>query len=248
LTRITFWGHATVLVEVDGARLLTDPLLRRFMAGLVHRKPVEDVGPVLDGIDAVLISHLHHDHLDLPSLKLLAPHVQLLLPPPGGEVVKRTGHPRVTEVSAGDAVEVGDVVVRATPADHFGRRAPFGPIGESLGYVIEGSTRIYFAGDTDVFDEMADLAPVDVALLPIAGWGPRLGPGHMGPVEAVQALELLRPRIAVPIHWGSLVPLGLHLWSLPYLTRPPAAFSELAHEIAPQVEIKVLEPGETLAL
>jgi L-ascorbate metabolism protein UlaG (beta-lactamase superfamily) len=245
---ITFWGHATVLIELDGARFLTDPLLRRFLAGLVHRAPVQDVAPVLDGIDAVLISHLHHDHLDLPSLKLLSADVELIVPSPGREVVKSTGLPRVREVAPGETVEVRGVRVHATLADHYGRRAPFGPVGDSLGFLIEGSERIYFAGDTDVFDEMAELAPVDVALLPIAGWGPRLGPGHMGPVEAVKALELLRPRIAIPIHWGSLVPLGLHLWSLPYLTRPPVAFTELASEVAPQVEIRVLEPGQTLAL
>jgi L-ascorbate metabolism protein UlaG (beta-lactamase superfamily) len=214
----------------------------------VHRQPVQDVARVVEGLDAVLISHLHHDHLDLPSLRLVPAQAEVLIPAPGASLVKRAGPLRVREVSVGDAVDVRDVCVRATTALHYGRRAPFGPVGESLGFLIEGSARIYFAGDTDVFDAMAELAPVDVALLPIAGWGPRLGPGHMGPLEAVRAVELLRPRIAVPIHWGSLVPLGLHFLGLSYLTRPPIAFTELMLRLAPNVDVRVLAPGQTLAL
>jgi L-ascorbate metabolism protein UlaG (beta-lactamase superfamily) len=95
---------------------------------------------------------------------------------------------------------------------------------------------------------MAELAPIDVALLPIAGWGPRLGPGHMGVAEAVQALALLRPRIVVPIHWGSLVPVGMHLRDWSYLTRPAVAFEEQARQAHPEVDVRILAPGEKLEL
>jgi L-ascorbate metabolism protein UlaG (beta-lactamase superfamily) len=245
---ITFLGHATVRIELDDARLLTDPVLRPYLAGLVHRQPLQNVERMVEDIDAVLISHLHHDHLDLPSLKLLPAEVTLLVPRRGGKLVKHVGASCVREVTAGETVDVRGVRVRATPARHDGFRGPFGPLGDTLGFLIEGSRRIYFAGDTDVFPEMAELGPVDVALLPVAGWGPRLGPGHMGPGEAVRALELLRARVAVPIHWGTLVPVGLHFWTWPYLTRPPVRFADLARRSLPQVEVHILKPGQTLAL
>jgi L-ascorbate metabolism protein UlaG (beta-lactamase superfamily) len=248
LTRITFLGHATLRIDLDGVTFLTDPVLRTFAAGLVHRQPVHDVAQIVDGVDHVLISHLHRDHLDLASLHRLPANVQVIVPRGGAEVVKRAGLPCVRELGVGECVSVRGVRVRATHAAHNGFRAPFGPMAECLGFLVEGTKRIYFAGDTDIFDEMADLAPIDVALLPIAGWGPRLGPGHMGPAEAVQALGLLQPQIVVPIHWGSLVPLGMHFRSWTYLTRPPIAFAEMARQAQPRVEVRILEPGQRLDL
>ena len=96
------------------------------------------------------------------------------------------------------------------PAVHGGSRGRRGPEIEALGYVINGGGhRAYFAGDTDLFDGMADLGALDLALLPVAGWGPSVGPGHLDPARAARALTLLRPRAAVPIHWGTLYPMGL---------------------------------------
>ena len=248
LTSITFLGHATLRLELDGAVFLTDPILRTFASGLVNRQPVQAVAQMVDGVDRVLISHLHRDHLDLASLHRLPANVPIIVPRGGADILKRDGFECVVELDVGESERVGDVQVHATPAAHDGFRAPFGPMAECLGFVIEGSRRIYFAGDTDIFDAMADLAPIDVALLPIAGWGPRLGPGHMGPGEAVRALELLQPRIAVPIHWGSLVPLGMHLRTWSYLTRPPLTFADMARHAHPEVEVRILEPGQTLDL
>ena len=170
------------------------------------------------------------------------------MPRGGASVVKRSGFDCVRELAVGESLDVRGVRVLATRAAHNGFRAPFGPMADCLGFVIEGSQRIYFAGDTDIFDEMADIGAVDVALLPIAGRGPKLGPGHMGPTQAVQALELLRPRIVVPIHWGSLVPVGMHLRTWSYLTNPPIAFAQMARQAQPHVEVRVLEPGQTLDL
>jgi L-ascorbate metabolism protein UlaG (beta-lactamase superfamily) len=248
LTRITFLGHATLRVELDGAVFLTDPILRTVASGLVHRQPIQDVAQVVDGVDDVLISHLHRDHLDLASLHRLPATVQIVVPRGGARVVRRAGFESVCELGVGEDVDVRGVRLRATYAEHNGFRAPFGPVAECLGFVLEGSQRIYFAGDTDIFSEMRALGPVDVALLPIAGWGPKLGPGHMGVMEAVQALSLLRPRIVVPIHWGSLVPIGMHLRTWDYLTRPPLAFAALARQTHPEVDVRVLQPGQTLDL
>ena len=118
------------------------------------------------------------------------------------------------------------------------------------GFVVTGNASLYFAGDTDLFPEMADLAAdrLDVALLPVGGWGPRLGKGHLDPQRAVEALGLIRPRIAIPIHFGLLRPLGLGHLDLTYLAKPGDLFARLAAEAAPEVEVRILAPGQSLVL
>jgi L-ascorbate metabolism protein UlaG (beta-lactamase superfamily) len=112
----------------------------------------------------------------------------------------------------------------------------------SVGYLIEGSRSVYFAGDTDLFDGMAGLAPgLDVALVPVAGWGSKVGAGHLDARRAAQAVRLLEPRIAVPIHWGTLSVLRR-----PVSDEPALDFAALAAEVAPGVDVRVLRPGESL--
>jgi L-ascorbate metabolism protein UlaG (beta-lactamase superfamily) len=118
-----------------------------------------------------------------------------------------------------------------------------------VGYVDEGPSRVYWAGDTALFEGMRDLgADLDLALLPIWGWGPSLGSGHLDPEDAARALQMLRPRLAVPVHWGTLAPLGARrLW--PWLfERPGREFVEWAGRLAPEVDVRVLAPGESLPL
>ena len=154
------------------------------------------------------------------------------------------------EVVAGDRIELGGVGVTAVPAVHDDRRGP-GPRGvhaAPLGYVADGGPRVYFAGDTDVFDEMSDLGPLDVALLPVWGWGPSLGPGHMDPLAAAHSLTLLRPRVAVPIHWGTFYPLAMRRWRPRPLSDPPHEFAAHASRFAPETEVRILAPGESLEI
>jgi L-ascorbate metabolism protein UlaG (beta-lactamase superfamily) len=225
-------------------RLLTDPLLRSRVAHL--RRDAHPPAPeVRERIDAVLISHLHYDHLDLASLRLVrSPRV--LVPRGAGELLDRARIAGVEEIGVGDVVEVGDARVEAVPADHDARRRPGGPHAEPLGFVLGRSERIYFAGDTDVFEGMARLAPVDVALLPVAGWGPKLGPGHMDASGAARAAALLRPRIAVPIHWGTFRPRTTRAGT--WFTEPPLLFAASAAELVPETDVRVLEPGAALSL
>jgi L-ascorbate metabolism protein UlaG (beta-lactamase superfamily) len=233
-----------VLIELDGAAILTDPILRHRISALMrHRGMSRDVetGP----LDAVVISHMHHDHLDVPSLRFLGRDVRLLVPRAAGPFLGRRGFRDVREVQPGDTAQVGAVRVIATPALHTGFRAPFGPFGGCLGFILDGSQRIYFAGDTDLFPAMRRLGPIDVAILPVAGWGPVLGPGHMDPLQAARALRLIRPRLAIPIHWGTFAPVGVHLRHWPYLVNPPRDFVEHARQLAPDVEVRVLQPGES---
>jgi L-ascorbate metabolism protein UlaG (beta-lactamase superfamily) len=90
---------------------------------------------------------------------------------------------------------------------------------------------------------MSGLGSLDLALLPVWGWGPSVGDGHLNPERAAMALEMLRPRLAVPIHWGTFYPLGLRRLRPRPLTQPPLEFARLAQRRAPEVEVRVLEPG-----
>jgi L-ascorbate metabolism protein UlaG (beta-lactamase superfamily) len=260
--RIVFLGHATVLIEVDGVRLLTDPLLRGRVAHLRRQVPPIDPG-LLAGLDAVLISHLHHDHLDLPSLRLAGVATRLLVPAGAGGLLRRRGFTDVTELSVGEAARVGALTVTAVQARHDGRRrlGPGSLHAETLGYLIVGRRTVYFAGDTELFDGMADLIArtgiedpsdppraLDVALLPVAGWGPTLGPGHMGPLDAARAAGLLHPRVAIPVHWGTLLPIGIAARHRERLGDPPRQFAEHVARLFPSVEVRVLVPGGETAL
>jgi L-ascorbate metabolism protein UlaG (beta-lactamase superfamily) len=242
-TEVRWLGHSTVLVEMDDVRILTDPVLRNRL-GPIHRR-VPAYRTDLGTIDAVLISHLHHDHMDVPSLRKLDPDVRLVVPVGSGAMLSRLGFNRITELRAGAATSVGALRVAAVAAAHSGRRLPFGPSAPALGYVIDGSRSIYFAGDTDLFSGMARIrSGLDLALLPVGGWGPTLRGGHLNPERAAEALALLKPATAIPIHWGTFWPVGLDR-PAPSLHAPAARFHALASVSAPDVAVSVLRPGES---
>jgi len=227
-------------------RLLTDPVLRRRVLHLRRRDAVDDAA--LRDLDAVLVSHAHWDHLDVPSLVRLGRDARIVVPRGAGKFLRRRRFTNVAEIDVGERIEIGSVVVTATRAEHDAGRGPLGAKSPALGYVVEGTKRIYFAGDTDLFDELAELAPLDLALLPVSGWGPRLPPGHLDPKRAAEALRLLEPRIAVPIHWGTYSTITSRPRTADAERAPADEFAREAAELAPGVEVKVLDPGETLVL
>ncbi len=254
LPGITFLGHATVLIELGGLRILTDPILvdrLLFLTRIV--RPVDTVH--VEEVDLVLISHLHIDHFDRLSLRRLMSLTEAhgqpeLIVCPGAEgLARKWGWTQVTELAPGQSRTVGEVLITATPATHAGSRPPFGPNGTAVGFLIEsGEAKVYFAGDTDLFPEMSTMVngELDIALLPIAGWGPRLGKGHMNPKRAVEATIRLKPRYVVPIHWGTLWPYGLGRMSHGQLEGIPKqvvkAYEERKDEITAQPLIAL--PGE----
>lgn len=246
--RIVFLGHASVLLEIDGVRLLTDPLLRRRVAHLRRHAPPPQAG-VTAGLDAILISHLHHDHLDLASLRLLGRDTPLLAPAGAGPWLRRRRFQAVTELRVGEVANVGALAITALEARHDGRRWPRGPHAASLGYLVSGTQTVYFAGDTELFDEMSELADrVDAALLPIGGWGPTLGPGHMDPLDAARAVRLIRPRVVIPVHWGTLLPIAFAHRHRARLGDPALLFARHVASIAPGVEVRILTPGQQTTL
>ncbi len=250
LVQVNYIGHATVLIDIGRIRVLTDPILRNrlFVLQRHGRNPAPGLLEARPP-DIVLLSHLHHDHADLPSLRALPSSTTVICPRGSGRYLARGAGVQVHEVVEGDRVPVADVEITAAPANH-GQAYPIPrPLGTCLSYILENSRTVYFAGDTDIFPEMDSVGTefnIDVALLPVWGYGPWLGSGHLTPKTAAQALTRLRPRIAVPIHWGALRYMGPHsLWKRAgFLNQPPHTFADHALRLAPKTEVRVLQPGE----
>jgi L-ascorbate metabolism protein UlaG (beta-lactamase superfamily) len=239
--RITYVGHATVQLEASGARLLTDPVLRERVGHLRRIVPLDEP----DGLrapDAVVISHAHFDHLDVSSLRLLRA-CPVIAPRGCARQLARAGLRNVTEARPGQEVSVGKIELTPIEVAHDGRRHPFSRARQALAYVTRSPERVFFAGDTDLFDGMGELGgELDAALLPVWGWGPRVGKGHMDPVRAARAVELMKPGIAIPIHWGTLASPRAPWLGDP--ERPARAFAERVAATTPSVEVRVLRPGE----
>jgi L-ascorbate metabolism protein UlaG (beta-lactamase superfamily) len=246
--RLTFLGHSTLLIEVDDLRILTDPVLRDGFGPI--RRQVKAVLPELFAdLDAVFISHGHHDHLDLPSLRQIPGKPTLIVPRGFGRIGAKAGLGPVEEVVPGDRLSIDRVHFEVVEALHSGKREPIGPEGPAIGCVIDGSRTVYFAGDTDLFPGLDALAGrLDVALLPVWGWGATIGPGHMDPERAAEAVARLRPKLAIPMHWGTFYPAGLRGWMPKPFETPGPAFVEAARRLAPDVPVRLLAPGESVDL
>lgn len=233
---------------MDGTRLLTDPVLRKRVGPLV-RHGATPAPATTEALDAVLVSHLHHDHADLASLRQLHRETRLIVPPGSRAFFAHHGFRDLTELAPGESSQVGELVVTAVQASHDGGKRRFAKEPTAIGFLVTGQRRVYFAGDTDFFAGMSELdANLDLALLPIWGWGPNIGVGHLNPEGAARAAAALSPRLAVPIHWGTLYPFGLRRLREGPLRRPPESFAAAVRDLAPQVEARVLSPGESTSL
>src|SRR5271166_4852393 len=194
---LTWHGHATALIEIDGVRLLTDPVMRDRVGPLVR------VGQPLPAdagrdIDAVLLSHLHADHADRRSLRMLDPHTPVIAPVGAAAWLRGQGLDDVRELEPGAMTAVGALTVTATPARHDGRRWPYGRRADSIGLVAE---------------------------------------------RAALAAAMIAPRVAVPIHWGTLA-LPSAVLRPSDAQAPAREFAACAALRAPQVEVRILQPGE----
>jgi L-ascorbate metabolism protein UlaG (beta-lactamase superfamily) len=207
--RVTWLGHASFLVQLDGVSLLVDPALREegIVGGLRRNVPPGVPLGALPPIDAVLVSHSHYDHLDLPTIQAVrAPVVAGL----GLERWFRARRLLATELGWWASTRVGPVTITFVPAQHWSRRGLL-DVNRTLwgGFVIEGSTgTLYHSGDTAYFDGFRAIGErfgIDLALLPVGAYDPAwfMERQHMNPEQAVQAFEDLGARTLVPMHWGT---------------------------------------------
>lgn len=245
--RLTWLGHATVLFDVGDERVITDPALTRRLAHLERRVPLP-ADDLVASIGTVLLSHVHMDHLHRPSLTRLA-GAQVVVPVGARRLVPAASG-TVTEVRAGDRPELCEVTIDVVPADHSSRRGPHSRIeAQPVGYVVRsGGTSVYFAGDTGLFPEMADVGPVDVALLPIWGWGSTLGERHLDPETAAEAAAIIGARTVIPIHWGTYSPIRLRRGAPNWLTTPRQAFEDAMSRRGLSDRLVVVEPGDSVDL
>jgi L-ascorbate metabolism protein UlaG (beta-lactamase superfamily) len=238
---VAWLGHATVDIRLDGTRLVTDPVLRDHVA---HLRRLDGTSQLAEGpVDAVLLSHLHHDHLDIPSLRRLRGAGVVVVPRGGGRLVARHARAEVVEVDPEDVIEIEGLRVQVVPADHRAGRALRRVQGAPVGYLVEGASgRVYFPGDTDLHPVMDDLPAPDVALLPIWGWGPTIGPGHLDPQRAAEAAARLRARAVLPVHWGTFAP-RTSSRQPDWLRAPGETFADAMAAAAPGVDLRVVRPG-----
>lgn len=256
--RITWLGHSTALIELDGARVLADPIWSD------RASPSSVVGPhrfhpppapldALPAIDAVIISHDHYDHLDHATVVTLAGEgIPFFVPLGVGAHLKKWGVPdaQITELDWWGRARVPgtSAVVVATPAQHFSGRGLLSR-NQTLwaSWVVRGPQhRVYFGGDTGLFDGFAEIGrregPFDASLMPVGAYNPAWQAIHLDPEEAVQAHLMVRGGVMLPVHWGTFN-LAPHDW------REPAERTVAAARAAGIVAVTPLpgaplEPGE----
>lgn len=243
---VTWIGHSTMLLEVNGIRVITDPLLTRRVAHLRRRRPLPD--PTAAEVDLVLISHAHMDHLHIPSLRRLSPAARFIAPVGLAPLLRAAGLHDITEVVGGDSIAHESLTIEVVYAEHKCGRGPHSRVKAApIGYVIDtGLRRFYFAGDTGLFPDMANLRDIDVALLPIWGWGPSVGWGHLDPAGAAEASQLIQPGLVVPMHWGTYSPEDGRRGIPSRFDEPLVRFEAELRAVGAHDRLHMLEPGGSL--
>ena len=226
--RATWLGHSTVLLEVDGLRVLTDPVwgLRASPSSVMGPKRFQPV-PVtieqLPPLDAVVISHDHYDHLCAKSVARLAKTDVTFVTSLGvGARLEKFGcNPqRIVELDWWEEVRLGALTLTAAPSQHFSGRG-ISDRNSTLwsSFAIRGPRHaVFFSGDTGLTDEYVQikerLGPFDLVMLEVGAFHPSWGDIHLGPENALAALSLLGGGAFLPVHWGTFN-LGLHAWDAP---------------------------------
>jgi L-ascorbate metabolism protein UlaG (beta-lactamase superfamily) len=250
--RATWLGHSTVLLEIDGLRVLTDPVWGerasplRF-AGPRRFQPMPVEISALPPLDAIIVSHDHYDHLDYPTILELAPRGVPFFTSLGvGAHLEAWGVPAttITELDWWESATLGALTFTAAPSQHFsGRR--LGARNPTLwsSFVVRGPRHaVFFSGDTGLTSEYADirtrLGPFDLVMLEVGAYHPAWGDIHLGPANALEAHALLGGGPLLPVHWGTFN-LALHAWDDP---------AETLLRLAPHKDAQLVMPrlGETI--
>lgn len=199
-------------------------------------------------VDAVLVSHAHHDHLDVESLRRIQPQAPKLAPQGADRVMRSHRIRSVETVRVGDRRTVGDISIETVHAHHGGGRLIARRGDEAVGYVLRmpGSHSVFVAGDTALHDGMAGIGPVDVAVLPVGGWWRRpVNSEHLDPVQAIEAAARVGARVVIPVHWGTLHPVFLRRFMDPVWDATLETLDHLAGSVG-SIDVRILDPGETI--
>ncbi len=243
--QIIYGGHSTVLINTGKAVILTDPNLSKRIWTLSRKSRPGLTQEQLGHVNLVLVSHGHYDHLDLPTVKRLKRTATVIVPHGLDGYFKRSGFRDVRVMSWWEQTTAHGTRIIAVPANHFKGRHP---LVNSLyqGYVIDGARQIYFAGDTGLFDEIREIGEMfrlDLALLPVGAYKPWSVFGHhMTPEDSVKAMQYLKAKFMIPIHWGAF------RLSMEPLDEPIKRLKQSALQAGIEDKIFVLEPGQTLSL
>lgn len=254
--KITYIGHATLLLELGGARVLTDPNFDSKLGRLLPR--VSAPGIALDklpALDAILLTHAHADHLSFDSLDRLPKNIPLFAPPVIARWLRRLGHRHAVDLPAGGDTRIGGITIHAAAATHQGNRYGFDRWRSAANmYLLDAGESIFFAGDTALVENTHQLVErtlwsmqreLELALLPIGyapWWKPGFRKGHLTHEDALTLFERLRARVLVPYHWGTF----RHVTSTPYdaIDRLRAHLQSHPRTAA----VRIIEPGEALEL
>lgn len=252
--RVTWFGHSSVLIEIDGHRVLTDPVWSDRTSPVSFAGPKRFFDPPLPldelpAPDAVVISHDHFDHLDEETIKALKDRVPLFAVPLGvGAWLEDWGvdPARIAELDWWGEVRAGALTLTATPSRHFSGRSLVSVFANRTlwaGWAVAGPAhRVYFSGDTAMFPGFADigsrLGPFDLTLVETGAYNKLWPDVHIGPEQAVQAHRMVRGKLMMPVHWGTF-DLALHSWIEP-VERLIAASGKAG------VAVAIPKPGESV--